>query len=115
MIIAVDYDNTLDGAGYPFVGKPFLDRIEKIKKLREEGNEIILWTCRHGQTLEVAVQYMKTFGLEFDAINENVKRYSNGYNSPKVIADVYIDDCGCGSNTWEDFFNTRDNKRTILF
>ena len=78
MIIAVDYDHTLDDAGYPFVGKPFLDRIEKIKKLREEGNEIILWTCRHGQALEAAIQYMKTFGLEFDAINENVKRYSNG-------------------------------------
>ena len=43
------------------------------------------------------------------------KRYSNGYNSPKVIADVYIDDCGCGPNTWEDFFNARDNKKIILF
>ena len=58
------------------------------------GSKIILWTCRTGQPLQDAVDLCKSYGLEFDAVNENlpemIKAYGN--NSRKVSADKYIDD-----------------------
>lgn len=55
---------------------------------------MILWTCRVEEHLKEAVDWCSKFGLEFDAVNdnlpENVEKYGN--NSRKVYATCYIDD-----------------------
>lgn len=50
---------------------------------------LILWTCRCGDALETALKTCKQFGIEFDAVNENVVTFES---SNKIMADIYIDD-----------------------
>lgn len=96
-IIAVDFDGTLCSECYPKIGIPNLPLIVLLKRMREQGKQVILWTCRCGELLEEAVEWCRMFGLEFDAVNENVadtlEKY--GTESRKISADVYVDDKAC--------------------
>ena len=91
MIFAIDYDDTLFTNAYPAIGEPKYKMISKVKKLREQGHKIILWTCRSGKELEEAVESCREYGLEFDAVNENVNP-SPRFNPRKVFAHYYVDD-----------------------
>lgn len=94
IIIAVDFDGTLCEDNYPNIGNPIQTTINFIKKQKNAGNTIILWTCRQGEYLAAAVDWSKSQGIVFDYINENttqnVAKYGN--NPRKVFADIYIDD-----------------------
>lgn len=95
MVIAVDFDGTLFKDKYPLVGEPIYPVINYIKQVRKEGNKIILWTCRQGQDLAVALEACNQIGLAFDAVNCNLNEhieYYNGNDSRKINADLYIDD-----------------------
>lgn len=93
-IIAVDFDGTLCEECWPEIGKPNLRLIGELIYRKSLGDKIILWTCRAGVQLEEAVNFCGSYGLTFDAINDNlpeiVERYGN--NSRKITADIYIDD-----------------------
>ena len=93
-IYAVDFDGTLCESIWPEIGAPNIALIEHLKKRRKKGNKIILWTCRIGDRLKEAVEWCKDYGLEFDAVNENLPEILErfGGESRKVYADVYIDD-----------------------
>lgn len=89
MIIAVDYDGTLqDGSS---INYPLIARL--INEQRQ-GNTVILWTCRSGQRLMDAVNTLRANGLMPNYINDNapevIARLKN--NPRKIYADVYIDD-----------------------
>ena len=79
---------------WPGIGAPNRHLIEHLKTRRSQGNKIILWTCRTGERLQEAVEWCRRYGLEFDAVNENlpemVEKY--GSNPRKIHADCYIDD-----------------------
>ena len=93
MIIAVDFDGTLAVTDYPEIIKPITQIIYYCKQVRERGDTLILWTCRHGKELDEAVEWCKEQGLEFDYINENPPdRIAIYGDCRKVYADVYIDD-----------------------
>ena len=104
-IIAVDFDGTLFDTEWPSIIKePNTELIDWLN-YRKTCNEdrIILWTCRCGKDLEVAVNACAEQGLIFDAINENLPDMIEkfGGDSRKIFADIYIDDkviCGCCSN-----------------
>lgn len=93
-IYAIDFDGTLCKGVFPSIGNPRTEIIDYVKKLKEDGNKIILWTCRVDDLLEDAVAWCKDQEIEFDAINENLKETVEKYNgdSRKVTADFYIDD-----------------------
>lgn len=93
-IYAVDFDKTLSMAKWPEVGEPNLKLIEFLKERKAAGSRIILDSCRCGKALEDAVQFCKEYGLEFDAINENLPELVEAYkeDSRKISADCYIDD-----------------------
>lgn len=93
-IYAVDFDGTLCESIFPGIGAPNLALIEHLKKRRKQGNKIILWTCRVGERLQEAVDWCKNYGLEFDAVNENLPEMVEWYGNDcrKITADVYIDD-----------------------
>lgn len=97
MIIAVDFDGTIVDDKYPFIGNPKPDAIETLKKLRKEGYQLILWTCRTGKELAEAVRFCSENGVRFDAINKSL-RYNvvahGGSDPRKVGANMYIDDRG---------------------
>ena len=93
-IIAVDFDGTLCYSSWPELGSPNIRLIEYLKKWRDAGNKLILWTCRAGEALDNAISWCNDQGLIFDAINDNlpeiIEMYGN--NSRKITCDYYIDD-----------------------
>lgn len=68
--------------------------INHLIKRQKQGNKIILWTCRCGEWLKDAVDWCKMYGLEFDAINENLPEMIEEYGSDsrKIFYDILIDD-----------------------
>lgn len=93
-IIAVDFDGTLCYSDWPALGDPNVRLISYLRNWRDQGNKLILWTCRAGEALEDAIRWCHEQQLEFDAINDNlpeiVEMYGN--NSRKITCDYYIDD-----------------------
>ena len=93
-IIACDFDNTIAYGTYPKCEKPNTRLIEWLKECQKHGCKIILWTCREGKPLEMAVEFCKHYGLVFDAVNENlpemIERYGN--DCRKIGCDYYLDD-----------------------
>ena len=95
MIIAVDFDGVITPNGHwPSVGEPNAAVIEWLKELKENGNKLILWTNRVGEALETAVEFCRSYGLEFDTVNENLPEIIEYFGSDcrKVYANYYIDD-----------------------
>ena len=114
-IIAVDFDGTLCIDSYPNIGFPNLPLIFLLKQMKAQNKKIILWTCRCGRYLEDAVNWCENFGLEFDAVNDNVEEIVKKYgsNSRKIYADVYIDDKSCfpwDSSVYEWWMNGIKNE-----
>lgn len=102
MIIAVDFDGTLCGESWPYIGEPNVNLIRYLRKAKLRGDKLVLYTMREGKLLQEAIDWCKAEGLEFDAVNDNVKVMQEqfGNNPRKVFADYYIDDhnaiCGIG-------------------
>lgn len=92
--IAVDFDGTLCYSKWPDLGEPNQPLIQYLQEWRENGNKLILWTCRAGKELKDAVEWCHSHQLDFDAVNDNlpeiVALYGN--NSRKISCDYYIDD-----------------------
>ena len=91
---AVDFDGTLHKGFYPYIAEPNVDLIKFLIKARQNGDKVILWTCREGEILEPAIAWCREQGLEFDAVNDNLPEFKLFYqnNVRKIFADVYIDD-----------------------
>ena len=97
-IVAVDFDGTLVEDAFPEIGRENPEMFELCKQLKDQGIRIILWTSRANdnemRNLDRAVEFCRNKGLEFDAVNENIKevREMFGGDTRKVYADLYIDD-----------------------
>ena len=99
MLIAVDFDGTIVKHEYPKIGKEIPFAIETLKRLqREHHHLLVLWTVREGKELEEAIEYCRTRGLEFYAVNRSYpeEELEEGVVSRKVNADLFIDDRGIG-------------------
>ncbi len=94
-IYAVDFDGTLSkNSKWPEIGDANNELFDFLIKKKNDGNYIILWTCRCEKESEEAVEFCKENGLEFDAVNDNMPHISElfGSNTRKIYADYYIDD-----------------------
>ncbi|MBQ6090767.1 MAG: hypothetical protein IJL07_05875 [Lachnospiraceae bacterium] len=93
-IIAVDFDGTLAFGKCPETKDPNEHLIKWLIQQRIKGNKVILWTNRSGDLLDEAVRFCRIYGLEFDAVNENLPEMIEAYgnDSRKISADHYIDD-----------------------
>lgn len=99
MIIAVDFDGTIVEHRYPSIGKELPFAIETLCKLQKEGHLLILWTVREGQLLVDAVEFCRSRGLEFYAVNRDYpeeEMENNKSFSRKLKADLWIDDRNLG-------------------
>ena len=94
MILAVDFDGTLSLGTWPDVGPANEKLFRFLKKRKEEGDKLILWSCRVGKPLEEAIAWCRENDLEFDAVNDNLPEVIEiyGTNSRKISCDYYIDD-----------------------
>lgn len=97
-IIAVDFDGTIVEDAYPRIGKPKLFAFETLRKLQQEGYRLILWTCRHGMTLQEAIRFCQKHDITFYAVNQNFKgeNFDPERESRKIHADFFIDDRNLG-------------------
>lgn len=94
MIIAVDFDGTIVDHRFPDIGAPVPGAFEWIKRFKELGATLILWTMRsdgqvHGNVLTEAVEFCRKHGVEFDYHNEHPQDWTT---SNKAYAHQYIDD-----------------------
>ena len=129
MVIAVDFDGTIVEHRYPLIGKELPFAIDTLRKLSQDGHKLILWTVREGQYLDDAVEFCKSRGLEFYAVNRDYPEENLGNNNHytrKLKADLWIDDRNLGglpdwgtiyeminnNLTYEDLINRYENMDT---
>lgn len=97
MRIAIDFDGTIVENECPFIGKEMLFAFETMKELQKQGNQLILWTYRSGNELRQAVDFCKSKGIEFYAINKNYpEEVIDNSSIRKLDADIFIDDKNFG-------------------
>ena len=93
-IYAVDFDGTIVEDKFPEIGSAIATVQNYIRAHQAQGDKFILWTCRTDSHLQAAIEYCKSIGIEFDAINENLPWVKETYGGDprKIFADFYIDD-----------------------
>ncbi len=107
MIIAIDFDGTLHWGQYPNIGIIAQGAVENIMKLRRDGHYIIIWTCRTGDLLTEAINWLCEWGIPYNRINDNhpSNKVEFGGNTRKIYADVYIDDKQIGElPSWDEIY-----------
>ena len=94
MYIAIDFDGTCVTHDYPRIGKD-INAVNVLKKLVANGHKLILNTMRSGKELKEAINWFKKNDIELYGANENPTQ-KKWTNSPKVYANLYIDDAALG-------------------
>lgn len=118
LIIAIDFDGVIaevnpcwtTGPNVP--GKLVEGADVYIRKLYEEGHQIIIWTCRGGYNLHLAEQFLQDHNIPFHRINDNAEGHYERFkhNTRKVHADVYIDDKQIGGiPSWDEMYEIIEN------
>ena len=97
MIIGIDFDGTCVKHAYPNIGDD-IGAVPVLKEFIRQGHKLILITMRSGELLDNAVQWLKERGIELYGVNHNPDQDS-WTKSPKIYAQLYIDDAGLGCPT----------------
>jgi hypothetical protein len=108
LVIAVDFDGTVVEHKYPAIGKEMPFAFATLKKLQSKGHRLIMWTYRHGKTLDEAVEYCRQNGLEFYAVNRSFpeEKFDPETASRKLDCDMFIDDRNVGGFLgWGEIYN----------
>lgn len=94
LTIAIDFDGTLCKHRFPEIGED-IGAIEVLKLLIDNGHRLILNTMRCDDTLNDAVEWLSSKGITLWGVNCN-REQGEWTSSPKVHADMYIDDLALG-------------------
>lgn len=113
-IIAIDFDGTLHDGTYPIIGQPLSGAIEGMQGLHKDGYYLIIWSCRNGELLIDAINWLLEHHIPFHRVNEqnpsNAAQY--GDNTRKVYADIYVDDRQVGGlPCWAEIVEFINNKK----
>ncbi len=95
MIVAIDFDGTCVTHEYPHVGKDVEGAVPVLRELVGEGHKLILYTMRDGKLLDAALEWFRKRDIPLYDVNRN-RRQTEWTTSPKIHADVYIDDNALG-------------------
>lgn len=94
MDIGLDFDGTSVTHEYPNIGRD-IGAVPVLKALVQNGHRLILNTMRSGRHLMDAVAWYRANGIHLSGINVNPEQHL-WTTSPKVQADIYIDDAALG-------------------
>lgn len=95
MIIGLDFDGTCVTHDYPRIGKD-IGAIPVLKELVDKGHQIVLNTMRSGEELTEACIWLQEKGIPLYGINK--EPFQDQWTaSPKVYAQLYIDDASLGT------------------
>ena len=89
LVVAIDFDGTIT-KDYKFphnIGVLRDGCKEAIDYIRGK-HRVIIWTCRSGEHLAEAVDFLQKNGISYDGINEDYYIKTDR----KIMADLYIDD-----------------------
>ena len=106
-LIAIDFDGTIVEDKYPGIGNERIFAFQTLKALQAKGYLLVLWTCRTGKLLDEAVEYCRSKGVEFYAVNCNYPGEVAGGDSfmRKIDVDMYIDDRNFGGiPSWGEIY-----------
>jgi hypothetical protein len=102
LIIAIDFDKTIDTGGFPEVGGLHKHVKEVINKWFAQGAYIIIWTCRTGILQLEAEAFLLKEGINFHKINDhhpnsllnygNDRQIDHNLQARKIWSHVLIDD-----------------------
>jgi uncharacterized HAD superfamily protein len=70
--------------------KPFMDVINKVNKLHDEGNEIIFYTARPEEIRDLTEKQLKDWGVKYDELIMD-----------KIKYDVLVDDKAINIKDWD--------------
>ena len=110
--IAVDFDGTIVEDRYPDIGPLIPEARNVLRKYKDAGGKVILWTCRTGADLMTAIRFLRQNEIYVDAANshlpENMEAFRRRFphvpdrdvESRKIPADMYIDDRNPGGVDW---------------
>lgn len=93
-VIAVDFDGTVVTHEYPHTGED-AGAVPVLQELVANGCRLILLSMRSGRLLEKAVAWFRERNIPLYAVNANPQQQA-WTSSPKVHADLYIDDSALG-------------------
>lgn len=93
-VIAVDFDGTVVTHAYPSVGED-AGAVPVLRELVDNGCRLILYTMRSGRLLDEAVAWFRARRIPLYGVNVNPQQ-AQWTASPKVHADLYIDDAALG-------------------
>src|SRR5574343_122261 len=93
-LIAVDFDGTCVTHEYPKVGVD-IGAAPVLKELVENGHKLVLYTMRSGETLLDALEWFKFNEIPIERC-ETVIENQTWTQSPKLYAQLYIDDAALG-------------------
>jgi uncharacterized HAD superfamily protein len=107
MILSIDFDGTICEQSFPEVGALRKNADKYIRKLYEDGHEIIINTCRTGKYEGMAQDFLDANNIPYYYINSNLPEVIAKYKQDcrKISADVYIDDkCLMGLPSWKKIY-----------
>lgn len=93
-IIAIDFDGTCVTHDYPYIGSD-IGAVPVLRELADAGYRLVLFTMRSGKLEKEAVNWFKQHDIPLYGVNANPEQRS-WTASPKVYADLYIDDAALG-------------------
>ncbi len=94
LVIAIDFDGTCVTHEYPYIGSD-IGAVPVLKELTDAGYRLILNTMRSGKSEKEAVAWFKQNDIPLFGVNKNPEQRS-WTSSPKVYANLYIDDSALG-------------------
>lgn len=106
-ILAIDFDGTIATDSFPQVGILRKDADTIIRKLYEDGHDVIINTCRTGKYEGLAEHFLKKHKIPYHFINSNLPRVIDFYKQDcrKVSADYYIDNRNIGGlPSWKEIY-----------
>ena len=94
VVVAVDFDGTCVTHDYPYIGSD-IGAVPVLRELADAGYRLVLNTMRSGKLEKEAVAWFKSNNIPLYGVNINPDQKS-WTASPKVYADIYIDDAALG-------------------
>lgn len=94
VIFAIDFDGTCVTHEYPEVGRD-IGAVPVLKDIIKEGGKLVTNTMRSGDKLVDALKWFEANEIELSGIQE-APGQEDWTSSPKVYANVYIDDAALG-------------------
>lgn len=100
-ILAFDFDGTVCApVEFPQIGVPYDHALRVLKKYSDNPKvDLILFTCREGEPLAMAVRLLTEHGIILNAINEPLPQHQHGFGDPeggsaqrKPLWDALVDD-----------------------